>query len=216
MPRKPKTPPTRFPHAVMANYYTAVRKLIENVHSEVWQAFQKEIVPEIHKYRSSMKNDADEPPEDDNMLDKIQESMEKVREKAIKAVFSQTVMEFIARRFIRGVNKFNKRNISKQVSAVKAVDPTVNEPWLRGFMQVSVKENVNYIKTIPEEYFNRIETIVFQGVKGGKSINDMAGDIRKTKEVSVNRAKFIARDQTGSILGQMTKTRHQNMGVKNV
>jgi len=213
MPKKSKLPATRFPNAAMTNYYSEVRKLIEEIHSELWQAFDKQIRPEIHRYRNS-RSDADEPPEDNNALEIIQETLERVRESAIAMIFNKTTLKFVAKRFVRGVNKFNRRNLSKQAQVVKAVDPTVDEPWLRGFMQTSIRENVNYIKTIPEEYFNRIERIVFQGVKDGQSITEMSSEIRKTKEVSVNRARFIARDQTGSILGQMTEIRHKNMGVR--
>lgn len=214
MPKKAKTPLTRFPHAVMADYYTAIKKLLEEAHSKVWDTFQNEVRPKIHEHRANMRQDDEEEPPDDNTLQLIQEALDRVREQAISVLFNASVLNFIAKRFVSGVNKINRMDIQKQANVLRAIDPTANEPWLNAFMMTSIRENVNYIKSIPGEYFNRIETIVFQGVKSGQNINDMASDIRKVKEVSFNRAKFIAKDQSGSILGQMTQIRHKNMGVK--
>ncbi|HZG73999.1 MAG TPA: minor capsid protein [Chondromyces sp.] len=56
-------------------------------------------------------------------------------------------------------------------------------------MRTSIMENVSCISTIRDELVKRTRA-------------------------SVKRAQFIARDQCGSILGQMTARRHQAMGVK--
>ncbi|MCP3764081.1 minor capsid protein [Domibacillus sp. A3M-37] len=73
--------------------------------------------------------------------------------------------------------------------------------------------NVSYISTIRDEYFPKIESIIYQGVKNGSSPNEIRDQLVKRTGMSEKRTKFIARDQTGSILGQMTAERHKAMGV---
>ncbi|WP_171253086.1 phage head morphogenesis protein, partial [Acinetobacter baumannii] len=68
--------------------------------------------------------------------------------------------------------------------------------------------------SIREEYFPRIESIIYQGVKNGSSVKKIRDQLVERVGMSRKRAEFIAVDQTGSIFGQMTARRHQQMGVE--
>ncbi|WP_245676163.1 minor capsid protein [Domibacillus iocasae] len=80
-------------------------------------------------------------------------------------------------------------------------------------MRTSITENVSYISTIRDEYFSKIESIIYQGIQNGTSPKETRDQLIQRTGMSVNRAKFIARDQAGSILGQMTVERHKTMGA---
>jgi len=213
MARNRKTPSTRFPHAVVADYYVGIRKLLDKIHSNVWKVYKEEIKPRIYDYRSLYQDDEESESSGSDPLEIIQEVLDQLRESNTRITFSKKRIQSLASNFVQGVNRFNIKDVEKQAEVVKAIDPTVDEPWLNSFMKSSIKENVNYITSIAEEYHNKIETVIMQGVKGGESLNDMASEIKNAYKVSDNRAKFIARDQTGSILGQMTANRHKNMGA---
>lgn len=190
-----------------ASYARAVSALIQRMHSITYEAFRSVIAARAAQYRSeSQRADA-------SSIDDILAALKWARQRAASSVFTDTTLLDIARRFVSGVNFFNRKNVGDQVITVKGIDPTLDEPWLDAFMRASVQENVTLIKSIEHDYFKRVESTVLQGVKNGQSIKEMATDIKETADVSYNKAKFIARDQTGSILGQMTAKRHQAAGA---
>lgn len=206
MRRRPKAMPTRFPNAVAASYARDMSRMIQQMHSITYAAFTQAIAAEVKNYRSeSVRHDA--------ALDVIIAALEYAKSRTAAVVFTNSAILRTAQQFITRVNFFNKRNIADQVERVKGFDPTAHEPWLESFMRASVAENVTYIQSIREEYHKRVESIVLQGVKNGQSIREMATSISDAGRVSYNRAKFIARDQTGSITGQLTAKRHQAAGA---
>ncbi|MDF2657773.1 MAG: hypothetical protein K0Q94_564 [Paenibacillus sp.] len=207
MPRRRRAPPTRFPDAIALSYYRQVAKLIQQMHSVTYGAFQKMIVPEAKRYRT-------ESAREDDALDIILAILEFAKSRSRSFVFTASNMLRISQQFVSRVSDFNRRNIDDQVEAVKGIDPTINEPWLDSFVRSSVAENVTLIQSIEQDYHKRVESIVLQGVKNGESLKDMAADLKKTADISYNRAKFIARDQTGSIMGQLTEKRHLAAGVE--
>ncbi|MFB6475763.1 minor capsid protein [Paenibacillus glucanolyticus] len=207
MSRRRRTPPTRFPNAIAVSYARSISKLIQEMHSITYEAFRTAIVAEAKNYRS-------ESVRADGVLDVILSALEYARSRTSSFVFTTSKINKVASDFVRRVNFFNKKNIDDQLfDRVRGINPTDHESWLDSFMRATVAENTTYIQSIREEYHKRVESIVLQGVKNGSSIPDMASEIKKASDVSYSRAKFIARDQTGSILGQMTAKRHQAAGV---
>lgn len=149
----------------------------------------------------------------DDPMDDVEGIMERFREWAEQEVFSSDLLERVAESLVKGINNHSKQNIQRQVRVLRAIDPTINEDWLRSFMRSAIKENVNWIKSISQEYHDRVETIIYQGVRRGESITEMARSLREVADISEKRAKFIARDQTGSIYGDMTHRRQQKAGI---
>lgn len=82
------------------------------------------------------------------------------------------------------------------------------------YLDASVAENVNLIKSIPEEYFKEVETIVLAGMKNGKAPTAIARQIQEEAGVSYRRAKLIARDQTAKLNGDLTRKRQEAAGIE--
>ncbi|CAM4012121.1 minor capsid protein [Mesobacillus zeae] len=201
-------PPTRFPDAVAVSYYRGMRKLITALGKATMEMFDEQIIPQIKLYRNrqdDMQYRADAP------LDVIQRAIDMIKALSL-GIFSSSAVLDLANSFVGGINTFNSKNMADQ-GRIKGIDPTQYEPWLDEFMRSSITENVSYISSIRDDYFPKIESIVHQGVKNGKSIKDMREQLMKQTGMSLKRAQFIAVDQAGSITGQMTAKRHQSMGV---
>lgn len=203
-----KVPPTRFPDAVAVSYYRSIKRLIDELGKVVLRVFDESVKPEIKNYRN---REDDDSYRIDGPLDVIRQAIEVMKGLSLGIFTADNILN-IASNFVNGVNNFNKKNMQDQ-GRIKGIDPTQFEPWLDEFMGTSIAENVSYISTIRDEYFPKIESIIYQGVKNGNSPKDIRDQLVKRTGMSVNRAKFIARDQTGSILGQMTAERHKAMGV---
>lgn len=205
MARKPKSLPTRYPKAAAAAYARAIVDLVKEMHAIYYVAFQAAIKPEAKAYRPDSFRE-------DGPLDLIMAALQRAKNAAL-AVFTPLRVRSAARRFVQQVELFNRSNIGQQAKKIRGIDPTIGESWIDDFVSASVEENVSYITTIPEQYHDRITGVVLQGTKNGQSIPEMATQIRNVYKVSEKRARFIARDQAGSITGQLTERRHRAAGV---
>ena len=76
-----------------------------------------------------------------------------------------------------------------------------------------VSENVNLIKTIPEDTLDKMKDIVLQGYQDGKSTTDMAKQIQLAYGISKKRAKFIATDQTAKLNGNIQRAQQLDAGI---
>jgi SPP1 gp7 family putative phage head morphogenesis protein len=202
-----KVPPTRFPDAVAVSYYRSMKRLIDELGKVTLSVFDEHIKPEIKQYHRRDGRFFIE----DGPLDVIRQAIEMMKGLSLGIFTADNVLN-AATNFVNGINVFNKKNMQDQ-GRVKGIDPTQVEPWLDEFMRTSIAENVSYISTIRDEYFPKIESIIYQGVKNGSSPKEIRDQLVQRVGMSVKRAQFIARDQTGSILGQMTAERHKAMGV---
>lgn len=198
---KRKIPPTRFPDAVAVTYQRRLLKLVREMHRMTIREFDKAIKPQIQSYQA-----------DANELTAIQKLLELIRSITLNT-FDDDTTEEIADDFVEGINQFNKKNMNDQAQ-VANVNPIDYEDWIEDYVKSRVKQNVKYIKSIPEKYHNSVETIVYEGVAKGTSIKEIREQIVKQFHVSESKAQFLAVDQSGTIHGQLVARRHQNMGVK--
>lgn len=208
----------RLPRRVAQEYFREIRRLIEEDRRRIWRAFQEEIRPRIHEYRRMMEAPATLAANSrliaNDAMDDIDRILDRLRDTAMNVTFDDPKLLRTARRFVEELNQRQRRNFVAQVQRVIGFDPTVNEPWLSSFLNTAVQENVSWIKSIATDYHDKINTIIIQGVRRGISINDMAHDIVHVGDVSLKRGRFIARDQLGSLHGDLTKARQQRLGLK--
>lgn len=212
----PRIVQTNMPRQFAREYFREIKRLMGAHRRQVWQAFQKEIRPRIHLYREMLAgptgntrrlraNDA---------LDEVRDILARLRETAEKQIFSTSILERFARQFAKQTSDYSRINFKKQVSDVLGFDPTANEPWLESFLETITQENVKWIKSIATEYHNEVESVVLQGMRRGESITKMAEEIASAGDVSLSRARFIARDQVGSLYGELTKKRQESTGLE--
>lgn len=201
-------PPTRFPDSVAVSYIRSINKQISELGKVTLSVYDEQITPQIKLQKSRDDNSSYKL---DAPLDVIQRAVDVIKGVSL-GIFNSSVVQETASKFVNSLNLFNKNNISNQ-GKVKGIDPTVSEPWLESFMKTSISENASYITNIKDGYLANIESIIYQGVKNGSSAKKVRDQLVERVGMSRKRAEFIAIDQTGSILGQMTAKRHKQMGV---
>ena len=118
--------------------------------------------------------------------------------------------------FTEDVNQVNKKRFYKAMENAIGIDlnNVVQNEGLEDIMFATTKENVSLIKTIPEEYFNKIEGVVFRGTVQGRDATSMIKQIRDIGNVTETRARLIARDQTSKLNSALNQQRSQNLGVE--
>ncbi|USK71752.1 phage head morphogenesis protein [Peribacillus asahii] len=198
---KRNIPPTRYPYAVEKAYEQGMKRMIKEMTRFTLQEYDRALKMNIKAYQA----DADE-------LTFAQRVLKLVRALTLN-IFSDSQITNLANTFVSGLNLFNMKNMNDQ-ARVAAVNPIQHESWLNDFVKSSVTQNVGYIKSIQSQYHDKIEAIVYEGMKNGTSAKEIREQIMKAGKVSESRAEFIAVDQSGSIHGQLTRRRHEAMGVE--
>uniref|UniRef100_A0A6M3KWG1 Putative capsid morphogenesis protein n=1 Tax=viral metagenome TaxID=1070528 RepID=A0A6M3KWG1_9ZZZZ len=120
----------------------------------------------------------------------------------------------VASQAAANINSQNAQQTSRVFSTVFGVEPMVSEPWLRGELDAFTESNVSLIKSISSQYFDQVENIVTQAFQSGKSTKDLQKELQKRFGITKNRARLIARDQTGKLSGQLTMLRQTELGVE--
>lgn len=111
------------------------------------------------------------------------------------------------------VSAHNKEQLQKIARAMFGVDVFVQEPWLENELNLFAANNVNLIKTIPQQSLHQIQEVVMSGLRQGISNTSITQQISQRYGITSRRAKLIARDQVGKLNGQLTKLRQQELGV---
>lgn len=84
----------------------------------------------------------------------------------------------------------------------------------RTILGATVSNNVALIKSIPAQYFQRIEGDVTRGYLAGRDLESIAAALRKTGHSTVKRAALIARDQSNKLTAHMNAARQAELGVR--
>lgn len=122
-------------------------------------------------------------------------------------------MDATVRPTAHSVEKFQAEQGNKQLKSVVGVDVLGDEPWLDLVIDDFVSRNVALIKTVPSTYFNEIESLVKKRVTEGDRWDDIHETLTERFGVANSRAKLIARDQTTKFFGELTRQRHESIGI---
>lgn len=138
----------------------------------------------------------------------------------VSSTFTTNLFDQQARRVAAGTisraEADNAEDFRKSVNRAVGVDfELITKPkGMVDYLEASTAENVNLIKSIPAEYFQRVETIVLGGMKSGLAPTAIAKQIQAQTGVSARRAKLIARDQVSQLNSDLTRQRQTAAGIE--
>lgn len=87
-------------------------------------------------------------------------------------------------------------------------------PAIRNAMTAAVGENVGLIKSIASTHFAKVETAVLRSAAVGRDLHSLTEELADGYGITKRRAAFIARDQSNKMTAVVTKTRQQQVGIK--
>ncbi len=125
------------------------------------------------------------------MRRKAQEMAQQVRQRAVLA-FQDDMQKILGDQFTAGVNYSN----------------------LEPFVKQTIRRNVSLIKSIPAQYHDDIERIIYNGVRTGKPITAIQKQLDKALEKASGRTTTLAMDQVGSLKGSLTRRMHLDLGLE--
>ena len=96
------------------------------------------------------------------------------------------------------------------------ISGSVMSPEMKEVVEASIMENVSLIKSIPEQYLDRVAGSVTRSIQAGGSIKQLKQEILKYNGMTRRRADNIATDQTRKTYTSINLRNMQKYGIKKV
>lgn len=150
----------------------------------------------------------------DGLAEDMAELLKSVQRR-FRAIWPERRIRAFAEDLFRRVNAQNGRQfITQWGSELRPNIPSVAPTNDMGLQEAFVERNVGLIRSIDARYFSEIEGLVMDAIANGTRVEQLSRDIRARYGVSQSRARLIARDQVGKVVGQLTRRRQQAAGVE--
>lgn len=89
----------------------------------------------------------------------------------------------------------------------------VNSPVIQAALTAATTANVALIKSIPDQYFDKLEQLIAENTAQGIRFDTLADKIEHLADVTESRARLIARDQTSKMNGAFNEVRQTSIGI---
>lgn len=121
----------------------------------------------------------------------------------------------IASGLVNRANFQNKEQTQRTYKEAFGIDLTgmLGDGAIREKMEEAVRENVGLITSIQTDFINDIGEKVFGNLREGGRNENLISIIQERGDVSLSRAKFIARDQTAKLNSALTEARSKALGL---
>lgn len=207
--RKLKAPkPVKPSQQVESEYRAQLQSLIRAMAKDLYA----EIEPELKRLKPQYIADAYVR---DSWVSDILKALRKVSTRFSTDVFEAQVSR-IASSTISRAEAQNAEEFRDSVNKAVGIDITriTQSPNMRDYLDASIASNVSLIKSIPAEYFQKIEGLVLNGMNSGLAPTAIAKQIQEETGSTYKRAKFIARDQMAKLNSDLTRKRQEEAGIE--
>jgi SPP1 gp7 family putative phage head morphogenesis protein len=109
--------------------------------------------------------------------------------------------------------KFQAAQLTRQFKSL-GITPRIIDRKLPARIEAFAAGNATLIESLATEASDRIAKLVAAEFQKGTRHEDIATLLRDSLDVAENRAKTIARDQVGSLYGQVNADRQKEAGIK--
>ena len=117
---------------------------------------------------------------------------------------------------VRNLDEVDER-LAKAIEASVSVNVRpflAQNPRIRDATHKAIQTNVDLIKSIPDQYFDKITDAVERNWAEGGRWENLVSRIEEIGEVTENRAALIARDQTSKMNGSFNQIRQTDLGIE--
>lgn len=105
-----------------------------------------------------------------------------------------------------------KKVVSKTLG-INLLDDYYSGDYYRDMLEKWVSDNVELIKSIPNQSLVKMKEMVYQNYMKGSTTTDIVKGIQRQYGMSKRHAKLIARDQTAKLNADITESQQRDAGV---
>jgi len=198
--------PVELSKATGIEYNALLQKLVREIKKDVNQLLPllRDLAPEYQTDSTTVTNDG--------YVTEITSALRRLLDKWSSPEF-RSVANRMASKFVRTANTVNGKRFSKSMKSF-GIDIFGDDPSLQEYVDASIFDNTRLITSIPEQYLTQVESIVMTNVRAGGRPSSIAKQLQKQFDITENRAKLIARDQTAKINGDLNKKRQIATGFE--
>lgn len=120
----------------------------------------------------------------------------------------------LAERFASDVMKNSDASLSTALQQAGFTVPFKMTAEMNNALQATITENVNLIRSIPQQYLTQVETLVMQSVSRGRDLGTLTKELQQRYGVTRRRAAFIALDQNNKATSAMQSARQRALGIR--
>lgn len=143
---------------------------------------------------------------------RVRELLLAARER-MKAWMNDARVRGLANRFADRTQIFQRAQLARQLRAALGVDTLLLDRKLSNRIEGFIEENLAAVTDLSESVIAGIEKQVYAAFAVGQDEAQLAAYIEKRFEIGENRARFIARDQIGKLIGALNADRQQELGI---
>lgn len=127
----------------------------------------------------------------------------------------RTLANRIASQFVQAANAENDKKFKNSLG-IEVQGMGINiyggSPELQDYLAASAYDNAQLIKSIPAQYLGQVESLVMANMRAGLRPSAIAKQLQQQFGITQRRARFIARDQTAKINGDLNEKRQKAIG----
>lgn len=114
----------------------------------------------------------------------------------------------------RAVAAAHKKLLDRQTLAALGIQIPTADPKVPAKIEQFVSKNLTRIRGIGDKLVSEVEAIVIDAWDQGLSQDEVAAQIEQRIGVAESYARFLARDQMNALYAQVTRARHDEIGVR--
>lgn len=196
------------------NYNAAVEARYRDSLSQMVRRMQQETLATMRKLEAIGATDATV------AMDVSLASQARILTNALRAKFQAAFnrqAQGLAERFARETEAASRGSLHaslKELSGGISLKTSVLPPPVREAVKAGITENVNLIRSIPEQYFQRLQGSVMRNIQRGDGTAGILRTVEALGLVTENRAALIARDQTSKATTALNAARMRALNVR--
>lgn len=150
----------------------------------------------------------------DGLLKRATDALKVARDKVVNQA-TEYAIDKLAETIVKRQQAATDKQLAENIKISTGIDVygLFDDGSLESAVDEAVAMNSSLIKSIPDKYFNAIETSVLSGIQEGKTAAEIAKDIKKIDGMTDARAELIAQDQLGKINSRLTQLRQKALGI---
>lgn len=189
-------------------YRLHLRAMVREMAKELYAV----ITPELKRLKPQYTGDAYTR---DSWVDDILAAIRGVASRWVSSAFEAQARR-TATRTISMAEADNAAAFDKDIKRAVGVDfnQIVQSRGLQNYLDASIADNVSLIKSVPSDYFQKVENIILDNMRKGFAPTEIAKQLQEHTGVSYRRAKLIARDQMAKINSDLTRQRQKDAGIE--
>lgn len=191
-------------------------KRVANSYMRLLNKMLKERLPEIRDAAAREKDQNERHDDTSDLLAIVTKAFEEMASDLKKATDDFPLYDRVEA-MAKLTRKLSINEWKKQVKStlgIELADDYYTGELFKQLMNEWIEENVDLIKSVPQDSLSKMRNLVLEGYRNGKPTTTIVKEIQKVYGMDRRHAQLIARDQIAKLNSQISRMQQEDAGVK--